>query len=351
MPPAEQPRRSRRSARRRRRGTAGSAGPRATPSALAPPRGRGPPRPPAARRSGWSGPTVPNRSRASCEREPRQLRDAAGRRRPTARGRSGRPPRRARARLGSTPYRLDGELARRSAAAPTTSRWTGRAGPGRVRVALAHPPVEVARPRARSGRSQSSAISAIPQLTDELVKVGPDRCRWSPRRCWRASPCLDLWWKSGSTTGGAARSMLGRAAARARSSVAVGRQLGAVEHPRAGVRLGREDVYLHEDSFLVGYAGAAAGRRSGPGTRTRRGRRRRAGPAPVFGVAGSSNRAVPKPSGFGSPGAPELAESMAGEPASRWKLSAGGCSANSRVALQAVRLLAGLAARNAASEV
>src|ERR671922_1198458 len=43
------------------------------------------------------------------------------------------------------------------------------------------------------------------------------------------------------------------------------------------------------------------------------------GPTPVFGVAGSSTRGCPSTSTLGWAAAPESAESIAGEPASRWK--------------------------------
>src|SRR5215210_4898531 len=45
-------------------------------------------------------------------------------------------------------------------------------------------------------------------------------------------------------------------------------------------------------------------------------------PAPVFAVAGSSKRAMPSTSEAGCPLTPESAESIAGEPAVRWKSGA-----------------------------
>ena len=68
----------------------------------------------------------------------------------------------------------------------------------------------------------------------------------------------------------------------------------------------------------------------------------------MFGVAGSSTLAVPKPSGFSSPGAAESAESIAGDPASRWKSAA---AAKRGFACRPCCSWVGLAARNAASEV
>ena len=43
------------------------------------------------------------------------------------------------------------------------------------------------------------------------------------------------------------------------------------------------------------------------------------GPTPVFGVAGSSTRALPSTSRPGWPLTPEFPESIAGDPAMRWK--------------------------------
>ena len=52
--------------------------------------------------------------------------------------------------------------------------------------------------------SLSTAMSAIPQFTDEPVRSGRT-VRGGRDRDAEGSSILDLWWKSGSTTGGAAR--------------------------------------------------------------------------------------------------------------------------------------------------
>src|SRR6185312_8912452 len=73
------------------------------------------------------------------------------------------------------------------------------------------------------GTSESTAISAIPQFTDELVSSG----RTVPlvaTATLDGSSIFDLWWKSGSTTGGAARSA---PSTRCPSAVIVARPAGS----------------------------------------------------------------------------------------------------------------------------
>ena len=55
-----------------------------------------------------------------------------------------------------------------------------------------------------SGTSLSTAMSAIPQFTDEPVRSGRT-VEVVATATLEGSSILDLWWKSGSTTGGAAR--------------------------------------------------------------------------------------------------------------------------------------------------
>src|SRR3954451_22226072 len=84
---------------------------------------------------------------------------------------------------------------------------------------------------ASPGESMSRAISAMPQLTDALVSAG----RMVPAV---ATVMLEgisrscLWWKSGSTTGGAAKAAPAAPVGERRQHGRVCRRIDAVKDPR-----------------------------------------------------------------------------------------------------------------------
>ena len=84
----------------------------------------------------------------------------------------------------------------------------------------------------RGAASLFRASSAIPQLTDAEVNVGR-MVSTVATATEEGSSIVDLWWKSGSTTGGAARSAPATWESSAGQYRRVRRQLRAVEDPGA----------------------------------------------------------------------------------------------------------------------